>query len=149
MNHADVNGQTAIFYAASYGRNETIEYLIGAYANVNHPDKKRKTALWHARKENHPDTVKLLLDNGAINTKDGRVSKSQSRVKKAPKKKKKKIITKFHKVQYTDGQGNTRILTQSEFTTILKAQHPQLAAYFENPELLLEKTEVLAEVQSW
>jgi hypothetical protein len=98
--------------------------------------------LFFAKKNNNDETVQLLLENGAINTKDGRISKNQSRVKKA-KKSKKKVAKKFHKLQYTTPEGKKIILTVSEFKTLFADKYPDLVKYFENPDLLNEKSETL------
>jgi hypothetical protein len=54
--------------------------------------------LFFAKKNNNEETVQLLLENGAINTKDGRISKNLSRMKKAKVKPKKKVAKRFYKL---------------------------------------------------
>jgi len=60
VNHADVNGQTALFYAALQGHVQTIKYLIAKGADPNCVDKKGKTARFYANRRNRLDVMNAL-----------------------------------------------------------------------------------------
>ena len=51
--------------AAENGKNELCEFLIKNKAEVNSRDSGQCTPLHSAASFNHPETIKLLLDNGA------------------------------------------------------------------------------------
>jgi ankyrin repeat protein len=71
LNHRDKRGATALFYAASQGRNDVLRRLVQHGADVNLADSAGKTPLQVAVLMNHPDAVRLLLDAGAqINAQD-------------------------------------------------------------------------------
>eukprot|EP00607_Mallomonas_marina_P005949 CAMPEP_0182426634 /NCGR_PEP_ID=MMETSP1167-20130531/13146_1 /TAXON_ID=2988 /ORGANISM="Mallomonas Sp, Strain CCMP3275" /LENGTH=237 /DNA_ID=CAMNT_0024608223 /DNA_START=157 /DNA_END=870 /DNA_ORIENTATION=+ len=61
----DEHGFTALMAAASGGRTETVEILVGAGANVDITDRNGVTALMCAVQRGHIDVVDLLLEAGA------------------------------------------------------------------------------------
>ena len=81
-NHLDQVNENALFYASREGKYETCKALLDAGANVNQVDLKRQTALFFAKKRNHHNVIELLISHGAVNTKDGRLSKSDHQKKK-------------------------------------------------------------------
>jgi len=85
--------------------------LISKGANVNHGDFRRHTALHYAKKLQRDRAVEILLENGAINTKDGRITKTKTQPKVQPKKKPVKIFKRVYKLQVTDETGNKRDMT--------------------------------------
>lgn len=68
----DVDGCMAIHLAAANGKNEVIEILLDVDAsNINDVDNKGNTPLHWASMKDRPDTVSLLIENGAdIEAKD-------------------------------------------------------------------------------
>ncbi|MBV0900111.1 MAG: ankyrin repeat domain-containing protein [Wolbachia endosymbiont of Fragariocoptes setiger] len=65
----DVDGQSLIHIASSYGRKDTVEFLIKEMdLNINDEDNKRRTPLHVAAANGHNDTVKILLQNGGNTT---------------------------------------------------------------------------------
>src|ERR1700732_3586056 len=71
LNHRDKRGATALFYAASQGRNDVLRRLVQHGADVNLPDASGRTPLMVALLMNHTAAAKLLLDAGAqVNLQD-------------------------------------------------------------------------------
>lgn len=68
-NGVDVNstdgGYSALHYAASYGKQDLVELLIKARANVNYKDNHGHTALFLAVSNNYYDIVDFLIKSGA------------------------------------------------------------------------------------
>ena len=62
-NLADVEGRTALMFAAYNGHTEIAKILIGRGAKVDAVDHSHRTALLFAATGPFPETVKLLLDN--------------------------------------------------------------------------------------
>src|SRR3990167_8637458 len=62
---ADINGNTALIFAASYGHRDVVRLLLDRGAGINAVDVLRDTALILAAQNDHIDTVKLLLSRGA------------------------------------------------------------------------------------
>jgi len=60
LNHADVNGQTALFYAARQGHVETITYLIAKGMDPNFVDKKGRTAMFYANKGSKRNKLEVV-----------------------------------------------------------------------------------------
>jgi len=58
---ADVSGRTALTYAARFGHEIAVSRLLAAKANVDHPDGRRQTPLFHAVLNLHARTVDVLL----------------------------------------------------------------------------------------
>ena len=56
-------------------------------------------------------------------------------------KKEKRIVKKFHKLQFTDEAGNKKCLTINEVEDF-KCQFPKIAKFFDNPELLLQQSQL-------
>ncbi|OXA53249.1 myotrophin [Folsomia candida] len=79
----DVDGRPPLLYAADYGQQEVIEYLISKGANVNSCDKHGISALLAAIWEGHTDCVKLLLTKGA--SRDGKTPDGTSYLDAAEK----------------------------------------------------------------
>jgi hypothetical protein len=75
-NILDQVNENALFYAAREGKFETCKLLIDSGVMVNQVDNKRQTALFFAKKRSHTNVIDLLIKAGAINTKDGRLSKT-------------------------------------------------------------------------
>eukprot|EP00434_Breviolum_minutum_P037786 symbB.v1.2.033505.t1/scaffold4173.1/size43543/1 len=69
LNHADVNGQTALFYAANQGHVETMTYLIAKGMDPNCTDKKGKTARFYANKRNKPNRLERVESEGETHVK--------------------------------------------------------------------------------
>lgn len=63
--NAPIDGRCPIHYAADYGQEDVIAYLISKGANVNSTDKHGISALLAAIWEGHTSCVKLLLEKGA------------------------------------------------------------------------------------
>ncbi|KAF7994848.1 hypothetical protein HCN44_004320 [Aphidius gifuensis] len=60
-----IDGRTPLHYAADYGQNEVVRYLLDKGANANATDKHGITTLLAAIWEGHTNCVKLLLEKGA------------------------------------------------------------------------------------
>lgn len=75
-NHKDKVNETALFYAAREGHKEICNILIDGGADVNILDNKRQTALYFAKKSKNDDLVNFLISKGALNTKDGKLTKN-------------------------------------------------------------------------
>jgi ankyrin repeat protein len=75
-NHKDKVNETALFYAARDGRYNAVAAMLDLGADPNIIDDKKQTALFFAKKNNHKDVIDLLVARGAINTKDGRLTKA-------------------------------------------------------------------------
>uniref|UniRef100_A0A914XED6 Myotrophin n=1 Tax=Plectus sambesii TaxID=2011161 RepID=A0A914XED6_9BILA len=63
--NADLDGRKPIHFAADYGQNEVIDYLLSKGADINAVDSHGITALLAAIWEGHTESVKLLLSRGA------------------------------------------------------------------------------------
>lgn len=61
----DSNNMTPLIWAASYGQNSTVDYLIKSGADVNHKTISGKTALMFASSRGFFHVVKTLLAAGA------------------------------------------------------------------------------------
>lgn len=69
--NAQINsGRSPIHFAADYGQEEVIQYLVTQGANVNITDAHGITPLLCAIWEGHPNCVKFLISKGA--KKDGK-----------------------------------------------------------------------------
>ncbi|KGO64318.1 Mg2+ transporter protein, CorA-like/Zinc transport protein ZntB [Penicillium expansum] len=64
----DVDGRTALIFAADLGHLGVIKTLLDAGANVNDVCNAHWTALHFAAKKNRPEAIKLLLTRGADST---------------------------------------------------------------------------------
>ncbi|XP_064635254.1 myotrophin-like [Lineus longissimus] len=76
VNKEQLGGRKALHFAADYGHDDIIKYLLSKGADINEEDKFGITPLLCAIFEGHIDTVKLLLSNGA--SKDGRAPDGQT-----------------------------------------------------------------------
>lgn len=76
INKPLLGGRNALHFAAEYGQQEVIEFLISKGADVNRPDSHGITALLASIFENQIDSVKLLLKKGA--DKNGRAPDGMS-----------------------------------------------------------------------
>lgn len=79
----EIDGRPPLLYAADYGQEHVIQYLLSKGANVNAKDKHGITALLAAIWEGHTYCVKTLLDKGA--SKDGRAPDGTSYLDSADK----------------------------------------------------------------
>ena len=71
MNLQNINGDTALFYAAEYNHVNVVSQLIKAGADVNLQDIHKETALMCASYKGHKEIVsKLLKANAKLNLKD-------------------------------------------------------------------------------
>lgn len=61
----DANNMTPLLWAAGYGQNSTVEYLIRSGANPNHRSNGGKTALMFAASKGFFHVVKTLITDGA------------------------------------------------------------------------------------
>lgn len=61
----DANNLTPLFWAASYGQNSTVEYLLNLGANPNHKSAGNRTALMYAAAKGYCLVVKTLIKSGA------------------------------------------------------------------------------------
>lgn len=75
-NHRDKVNETALFYAAREGNKDVCRVLLEGGADVNILDNKRQTALFFAKKSKNNDLADFLISKGAINTKDGKITKN-------------------------------------------------------------------------
>ena len=171
--HRDKVNETALFYAAREGHSKICEVLIDYGADVNTVDDKKQTALFFARKAGHKETEELLLSKGAINTKDGRVTKadlnklarqkqsaqtpSESKVqsiknssKLLQKRKKQSGPAEEPRVSYklifTDKLLNSTDVSEADFGKF-REQHPLVAELLLNPEKLDANHEVMDKLQ--
>ncbi|XP_011305864.1 myotrophin [Fopius arisanus] len=60
-----IDGRTPLHYAADYGQNDVVRYLLDKGADANATDKHGITTLLAAIWEGHTNCVKLLLEKGA------------------------------------------------------------------------------------
>ncbi|KAH0537901.1 myotrophin homolog [Cotesia typhae] len=60
-----IDGRTLLHYAADYGQNEVLRYLLDKGADADATDKHGITSLLSAIWEGHTGCVKLLLEKGA------------------------------------------------------------------------------------
>jgi len=151
VNHLDKWKESCIFYASSEGRYETCKYLIESGANVNQVDEMNQTALFFARKNKHQAVVDLLIENNAINTKNGKLPKKESKkgidqflvieekskassvTSNLTKRKHTKDKLKAHyRLVFTDELGETRHLTTEEFEEFRKT-YPQISEMILDP----------------
>ncbi len=65
IEHGDVLGQTALFYATNHSQGEIVKLLLNKGANPNHQDLAGDTALMLAVRLNQLDQVKILVEAGA------------------------------------------------------------------------------------
>jgi len=63
--NALLDGRSPLHYAADYGQQDVIRYLITKGANVNAVDKHGISALLAAIWEGHTECVRLMIDSGA------------------------------------------------------------------------------------
>ncbi|MGL5255051.1 MAG: ankyrin repeat domain-containing protein [Brevinema sp.] len=69
INAQDIEGWTALFYAASVAENTAVlKLLIRAGANINHKDRQGVSALMLAAERGNPRMVSVLLEAGADHT---------------------------------------------------------------------------------
>lgn len=152
-NHKDKINQSPLFYAAKMGHVEICKILIKNYANVNQVDLKRQTALFYAKLNKREAVINLLIAKNAINTKDGKLTKSDlNKLKKSHKNKKEKKSSsgknkkkKTHKthaaitLQYslvkTDSSLNQETVNPSEYFEFEK-KYPNICRVLKNPEML-------------
>ena len=73
-NILDKVNQNALFYGASANKIDVCKILLEHDVDVNQYDNKKQTALFFAKKKGHTAIADLLIQNGAINTKDGKYS---------------------------------------------------------------------------
>lgn len=160
--HRDKVNETALFYAAREGHTRICEMLLDYGADVNTVDDKKQTALYFARKAEHRETEAFLLARGAINTKDGRVTKAdlnklvrQKPVVKTPSESKvqsvkgsSKIMQKRkkqpnvseeprmgYKLVFTDNNLVSSDVSENDFAKF-KQDYPNIAELFLNPDRL-------------
>ena len=62
----DRHGGTALILASRLGLDIVVRALLSRDANIEATDDKGETALHHASARGHLDTVRILLDNGAV-----------------------------------------------------------------------------------
>jgi hypothetical protein len=65
VNCADIDGNTALHFAARNGHIEIIKLLVSSEANVNIKDSNQSSPIYDAIKNNHIDIVKYLVKMGA------------------------------------------------------------------------------------
>jgi ankyrin repeat protein len=65
VDEPDVEGRTALSFAAEDGALETVRYLVADGAAVDRADRARRPPLFHAALGDHADVVAFLLDRGA------------------------------------------------------------------------------------
>lgn len=66
VNMGDSSNMTPLIWAASYGQNSTVDYLIKSGADVNHKTVNGRTALMFASSKGFFHVVKTLLAAGAF-----------------------------------------------------------------------------------
>lgn len=157
VDHFDKIRETPLFYAARDGKQETCRVLIEAGANVNTIDDKKQTPLYFAMKSNNAAIVEFLVAQGAIRTRDGRITKNeqvklqrreadgdeenatpQKPANNANKKKKAGAVEEqrlAYRLVYTDAELKTRELSEADFLRLAELC-PQLCRVLQNPELL-------------
>lgn len=65
INAKNVNGATALMYAALAGRSDNVKVLLEAGARIDDQDDKGNTALSFARQQGHQEVAQLLIAAGA------------------------------------------------------------------------------------
>lgn len=65
INAVDIHNMTPLLWAAGYGQNSTVEFLIKSGANPNHKASAQKTALMLASSKGFIHVVKTLIIEGA------------------------------------------------------------------------------------
>lgn len=75
-NHRDKIDETPLFYAARDNRKDACKALLDGGAEINVVDERKQTALFFAKKSASPELIDFLISRGAINTKDGRLTKA-------------------------------------------------------------------------
>lgn len=135
MNSEDINGVTALFFAAREGKLQAVTTLVARKANVNKQDKKRQTALLMAKKMNKQDVIKFLLDNGATPLKEPAVEKEKPQKKGGSKKKvpDKNAPKKYVLTVYKDGVW--RPLNDDEMQSFMEL-NKEVAVYLQDPSKL-------------
>ncbi|KAK7486407.1 hypothetical protein BaRGS_00022331 [Batillaria attramentaria] len=63
--NAEIKGRFPLHYAADYGQDKVMEFLLSKGAKVNQPDKYGITPLLAAIFEGHTSCVRILLKKGA------------------------------------------------------------------------------------
>ncbi|XP_022187213.1 myotrophin [Nilaparvata lugens] len=86
----EIDGRPPLHYAADYGQDHVIQYLIQKGADVNIKDKHGISVLLAAIWEGHTNCVKTLLDKGAC--KDGVAPDGTSYLDAADKDEIKKLL---------------------------------------------------------
>ncbi|RZF43404.1 hypothetical protein LSTR_LSTR001665 [Laodelphax striatellus] len=86
----EIDGRPPLHYAADYGQDHVIKYLVQKGADVNIKDKHGISVLLAAIWEGHTNCVKTLLDKGA--SKDGVAPDGTSYLDAADKEEIKKLL---------------------------------------------------------
>lgn len=164
-NHRDKINETALFYAARDNRKEVCKVLLDGGAEINVVDDRKQTALFFAKKSASAELIDYLISRGAINTKDGRLTKTdmiKSGRPTTPSAQKSSTETKSqqqfetsevlsenrkkkqggpetqktaYRIQITDENFVTRELTEADFERF-KQIYPKFAELLLNQELL-------------
>lgn len=66
VNDTNVNGETPLIIAVKFCNDKAVKLLIALGATKSHKDKKNRTALYYARKQNQLDICKMLIKNNPL-----------------------------------------------------------------------------------
>lgn len=164
-NHRDKVNETPLFYAAREGNIDVCRVLLEGGADVNILDNKRQTALFFAKKSKNADLADFLISKGAINTKDGKITRNDLlrqkeignidnladkllSIQNATKRnKKKKKNAKDEKAKNTyrlcmaTADFNVEEFSREKFVKF-KEEYPEIADLLLNPEKLLNEENI-------
>ena len=158
VNHLDKWKENPLFFASHKGKIDTCKFLIESGTNINQVDFARQTALFFAKKGRHQSVIDLLIENGAVNTKTGKIPEKKETVRKGNqegfnrlvekskassinsnltkrKNKAKEKMKVLYRMVFTDETGETRHLTKDEFDEF-KLKYPKVCSMIMDPSLI-------------
>ena len=132
----DNNGQSPIFYAIKYNKQEMVEYLIKRGINLEIKDNKGQTLVGEATKRKRTQIAELLIKSGAPAAEEEKKEKATVKAKpkvvqEVPKdRQNERKIPKTYLLTKLNEQGQYEPVTDEEFEQF-RRENPDIAKYFE------------------